>query len=190
MGKSHHIHHDFHEDFHLRESLDEEEHEEKKKGFWVIMMSIFLILLSLTFILPLERIGSIVESKKINSNYVIELDNDYKIFFLQNMYEKVRDTYLNSSTEMKMCLLGEKQGKTFVINDYYMPRIISSKYDSVTSEICDGKTLISLHSHPGEWCIFSAQDIKSYEQLKERNNQSFIGLICGVDSFNFHGYKE
>lgn len=188
MGKSHHIHHDFHHDFHLRESMDEEEYEEKKKGPLVIIVSIILILLMLTFLLPMERLGSIVESKKINSNYMIELDDDYKIFFLKNVYEKVRDEYLNSSTEIKMCLLGETNNKMFVITDYYMPRIISSTYDSVTSEVCNTETIISLHSHPGEWCIFSKTDINSYKKLRERNNQSFIGLICGVDSFNFHGY--
>lgn len=191
MSKHHHMHHDFHKDYHMVDPIDfdEEDHEEeKKKGPWMIIASILVILLVFTFLLPLERIGSRVESKKIDSNYMIELDNNKRIFFSSKVYEEVRDNYLNSKTEIKMCLLGNASQSNYFVTGYYLPRIISSQYDKVISESCNSKTLISLHSHPNFWCIFSAQDIRSYEQLKKSNPKAFIGLICDVDRFNFHGY--
>lgn len=193
MSKHKHLHHDYHHDYHLVEplhdlDLDDDEIEGKKKKPWVIFGSVIIILLMLSFLLPLERIGSIVESKKMSSNYLVELDGGKKILFESSVYEAVRDTYTSSKTEIKMCLSGSFSNNVYLIDSYYFPKIFASDYDSVTSEMCNNNTLISLHSHPGEWCIFSAQDIKSYKILNEINKNAFIGLICGVDTFNFHGY--
>ncbi|PLW80542.1 hypothetical protein C0585_02020 [Candidatus Woesearchaeota archaeon] len=179
-------HHDGH--YHFLEGLEEEDYKEKKIRFWIPIMGIILVLLAFTFLLPLDRIGSIVESKKIDSSYLIDLDNGKKILFDQEIYEVLRDNFISSNTEFKVCLKGEKTGSTYHVEDLYYPRIIEATYNHVTSEFCDRDTLISMHSHPSTFCIFSRQDIYSYTLLSKLNPDSFIGLICDIDRFNFYGY--
>lgn len=185
-----HNHHDSHYHFlqGIEEEYSEQEKDKKWKKYFIPVVAVVMIMLALSFLLPLERIGSIVESKKINENFVIELNNGKKIFFDENVYNQVRDSYLSSKTEIKICLLGNKVANSYIVDNFYYPKIYESKYDHVISEGCNNETIISLHSHPDTFCIFSAQDIKSYNQLVEYNPNAFIGLICDVDKFNFHGY--
>lgn len=177
------IHYNIAEDI----DIEKEIKEPKWKKPLIKITAIILILLTLSFLLPLGRIGSIVESKKIDENYIINL-KDSKIIFTKDIYENIKDRYTSSKTEIKVCLIGNKTNNDYIITDLYYPRIYRSTYDSVTSQSCNKKTLISLHSHPNTWCIFSNQDIESYKQLKKQNNKAFIGLICDIDKFNFHGY--
>ena len=169
-------HHDDH--YHFLEGIEEDEFIDKKKNkLWITIASVILILLKLSFLIPLERLVSILKSKKISSEYIIELKNDGKISFTEEVYFELRQKYINTNTEFKICLLGNKTGETYEVNSYYYPRIFNADYDSVTSEGCNSQTIISMHSHPNVWCIFSAQDIKTYNLMKERNSNAFIGLM-------------
>lgn len=172
-----------------KDLLREEYKPNRFRKLIIAIIGFMMVFLILSISLPLERIGSIIESKNINDDYTIDLEKGKKVIFTKEIYENLKKRYVLEENEFKVCLLGQKQKNNYIIKDYYVPKIISSTFVSVTSVSCNSSTIISMHSHPSMFCIFSRQDIKSYEKLKLTNPEIFIGLICNTDRFNFYGYE-
>ncbi|MBR9690944.1 hypothetical protein GOV08_04640 [Candidatus Woesearchaeota archaeon] len=183
MPKDHSI---IYEDF--DENNLEEDKPSKIKKRIIIFLSVFMIILMVSLSLPLSRLGSRAVSEKIESNYKIELKGGYEIYFEEETYKVIRQRFGLGTDEFKICLKGRVQEKTYFIFDYYFPEVAHSSFTNVVSKICDKDTLLSLHSHPSMFCIFSKADIASYEKLD--NPDAFIGLICDVDRFNFYGFDR
>jgi len=168
--------------------MEIEESKTKKfiKKTIIIIISIFLIFLVLTYLVPGYKILNIIEGKIISH----ELDNnlsitlkDKKIIFNPNTYNELLNIYNNNQIhEFKVCLLGTLNNNIYYLNKIEHPIIISQDIFSVTSTPCPKNTLVSLHSHPENQCIHSKQDIKSHKESKI----SLSAVMCSKKRFNFY----
>lgn len=128
------------------------------------------------------------ESTLINSNYTMTY-KDYTIKFTTEIYKNILAIHSSANgKEIKICLLGSIENKTYFVTALYIPEILSQTAVSVESQMCDQNTIISFHSHPVESCLFSQQDITSYEQFKAQNPDGMIGVMCTNTRFAF--YRE
>ncbi len=175
------------------EGLEEKDLEEPRKSrfgkFIVQFTALFLLLIVVVYYLPGDVIPILegrTESSKMSNNLAVDFDGG-KVIFDEAAYRDLKKLYLeNQEIEIKVCLKGNRQGSTYYVTDLDIPTSFSQSVFHVTSESCSSDTLIPLHTHPYKHCIFSEQDIKSYEQFIERNPESIGGLMCEIDRFNFY----
>lgn len=109
--------------------------------------------------------------------------------FVKETYTKetyTKETYNNDSNKKINSQLSNYTKKIYKVYGFYIPKIFSNDVFSVTSQICNNKTIIDLHTHPILHCIFSEQDIKSYNQLKRSNPDLIMVLMCDEKRFNFY----
>jgi|SRR3989344_2225620 len=179
----------------IEDKFNEEESKLHKaiKRIFIIIMALFLIMLILTYLVPGNNILSILEGRfvsvPIEEDFTANLDNGGKVVFSSSVYEELKQIYLKEQkNEFKVCLVGNKILDRYYITELRTPKTISQDVFSVYAEQCSKETLIPLHSHPFKHCIFSSQDIKSYELFKEINKDAIIGLMCEPARFNFYGY--
>jgi len=163
----------------------------KKKRFLVISISLFLITLILSYFLisyPIYPIlESLFESKTIDNNRII-LDNNTSLTFINNTYNILKNLYYeNQSVEFVSCLLGSKNGKEYKINYLIIPSIIDQSFNHVQFEKCPPDTLAIIHSHPFRRCIASEQDLVTLEELKERNHDILMVIMCEPGRFTIYG---
>ncbi len=180
----------------LRE-ISENEFEEKKpenkkiKRLLLVAASIFLVILIVTYIVP-GNIFYILEGRIVSeklTDFSVNLKNSGKVVFEKSAYEKLRWLYFSEQrNEFKACLLGKKEGKDYFVSDLYLPKTFGQGVSHVSAELCNKETIISLHTHPYKRCIFSEQDIKSYEAVRQVNPDAIIGLMCEADRFGFYGF--
>jgi len=180
--------------------IDEEKNEEEKqskvklflKKTYILLIALFLIFLLTINSGPGYHIISLLSGKVVsstlNEDYTFTLKNGKNVFFGKT-FEILRETYRNNKdNEFKVCLTGEVKDGNYYVENIYVPKIIEQTPLSVTSSFCNEQTIISLHSHPPFRCIFSEQDIKSYNIFKQRNSQAIIGLLCEEERITFYGY--
>lgn len=142
----------------------------------------------------LEFLKSRVVSYKINGN-IININNNQRIVFVndltnQDIYSELKQFYLtNQEKEFIVCLTGNKTNNDYYITGLYVPDIYQQTVYSVTSEQCNSETIIPMHSHPPNRCIFSDQDIESFNRFREKNPDAIFGVMCDVDRFGFYGLE-
>jgi proteasome lid subunit RPN8/RPN11 len=54
--------------------------------------------------------------------------------------------------------------------------------------MCNKETIIDLHTHPFLHCIFSNQDIDSYEKYRKYNPDAIMALMCEENRVSMYGY--
>ena len=98
--------------------------------------------------------------------------------------------FANQKTEFSVCLIGSFFKNTYYIQELYYPEIIQQAFDHVRFKSCPNNsiknTIIVLHTHPYKNCIFSEQDINSYEQNKQSYPDIMIALMCENNRFTFY----
>jgi len=185
----------------LKELSEEELQREEGEGriaklvkrLIIALIGVFLIFLMFSYLVPGSYTISILEgllvSSKLN-NYTAPFSGG-TVYFNEEVYGELKGIYFeNQRNEFKVCLGGEKQGDNYFINSIYVPRIIQQTYNSVTAEQCNSTTLIPLHKHPYRRCIFSSQDLRSYDAFKRINDEAIIGLMCEAERFTFYGSER
>ena len=164
------------------EDSEESEFQKSVKKVLRILIGLFLIFLMLSFVVPQEVLLSLALSKT-PENYVIDLGNK-EIVFEKAAYERLRDYYFTHQfSEFKLCLTGKIQDEKYIIDDLYSPKIFLATPVSVHSVSCSDGTLIDLHSHPFRNCLFSEQDVVSYNKL---GKETIGAVMCDIDRFNFY----
>ncbi len=158
----------------------------------LVLSGVFLVLLVISYFVP-GNIFYILEgrlvSERLNADFSINLKNGGRVVFEKPAYEKLKEFYFSEQkNEFKACLLGKKEGKDYFVFDLYLPKTFGQSVSHVSAELCSKDTIISLHTHPYKRCIFSEQDIKSYEAVRQVNPEAIIGLMCEADRFGFYGY--
>ena len=115
----------------------EKEFDQEDSKFWkiikkifVIVMALFLIILILTYLVPGNNLISIIEgrfvSAPINEDFTVSLDNGGKVIFENEVYEKLKIIYFEEQKhEFKVCLIGDKIGNSYFIDDLEKPKILS-----------------------------------------------------------------
>ncbi|MEM2131442.1 MAG: hypothetical protein QXR96_02880 [Candidatus Woesearchaeota archaeon] len=186
--------------------LEQEKIEESKlkkvlKKIYLILITFFIIFLLISNLFGFHILNIIfgkIISKNIDENYEIDLANKnlatIKIIFGKENYNALLQIFRqNQNAEIKMCLFGNinitdsiNKYKVYNVKGIYVPKIFNRDVFSVTSEICDKNTIIELHTHPILHCVFSNQDIESYNQIKKYNPNVIMGLMCDEKRFNFY----
>lgn len=115
---------------------------------------------------------------------ISETNNIYINEFVNE--NKDKENYNKDSNKKINSQLSNYTKKIYKVYGFYIPKIFSNDVFSVTSQICNNKTIIDLHTHPILHCIFSEQDIKSYNQLKMSNPDLIMVLMCDEKRFNFY----
>ncbi len=183
------------DDIKYSESTDLEQEEESKikkaiRRVFITTLALILLVMILTYFLGFEvypYLRGKAVSERINEDYEVLLKNGGRIIFNPDVYAQLKSLYLGQQQhEIKVCLEGEKRGDNYYINSLRVPEISSQSVVHVSAELCDKKTIIPLHSHPYKSCLFSEQDINSYEAVKRINPNAIIGLMCEIDGFSFY----
>ena len=94
----------------------------------------------------------------------------------------------NLEVETSMCLKGTK-GHNYFISEIYEPDIIEQSYNHVSFRPCSEDTIIVLHTHPYKRCIASKQDLKMLGDLRERNEDALIMIMCEPTRFAIYGHE-
>ncbi|MFH2020333.1 MAG: hypothetical protein ABIJ34_02900 [archaeon] len=181
------------------EEIEEELSEDSKfvrflKRTYILIIAVFMILLLLVNTNAGYHIISVASGKIVSSSfdeYTFELKNGNHVIFAPSAWDELSVMYeKNQKHEFKACLLGYKKDDSYFIEGIYIPVIYSQDVYSVTSQMCNNETIISLHSHPPLRCIFSEQDILSYNQFRAVSKDGMIGLMCEEKRLSFYGYNQ
>ena len=171
---------------------EESELQKKIKKIAKYIIGIFLIILMLSFLVPSDITGSLIEGKKIKNfqvDYRIELGDakNTTISFNPYVYETIKSIYLkNQLTEISFCLTGTVIGNRYVVDSFYTPKTIFQTPVSVSSVICSQETIITIHTHPFKNCLLSQQDIASYQNYKKINPKALMSVMCSTERFAFY----
>ena len=171
-----------------REENEPIEEDNKKLKYFKFLMSIFLLLLFLSYFLlsiPLyDLLSSFSESKIIEGNTIFF--SKFNVIFGENTYEQIKQYYTTDrSVEFVLCLAGKKE-KDYTITELYQPEMVEQIFNKVSFKPCPEETLIVLHSHPNNRCIASGKDISMLYNIKNINNNSAIMIMCDIDRFSLY----
>ena len=176
------------------QKFDEEIIEEEKpslvKKTFIIILSLFLIFLFITYLLTNSVVRNItfglIESEKI-INYEVKINKTNELIFTKESYDKLMNIFdTNQEVEFKVCLIGEIINGDYYIDDLKIPKTYSQKYNEVIAEPCDNNSLVDMHSHPLKHCLPSEQDLNNFNRFKERNENAIMAIMCQRDRFNFY----
>ena len=162
----------------------EEETEGQKRIKRVLrtVLGLLLITLFIIFLIPLEIPASFLEGKEIQNHELIV--GNITIVFEENSYEKLKQVYFeNQLTEIKFCLTGTISNNTYYIHSLYAPTTYFATPISVSSQGCNQETIISLHTHPLNNCLFSQQDILSHNSQKRSYPKMLSAVMCATNRF-------
>ncbi|PIN74650.1 hypothetical protein COV18_07200 [Candidatus Woesearchaeota archaeon CG10_big_fil_rev_8_21_14_0_10_37_12] len=147
-----------------------------------------LLVISLFFIILLgswslyATLNPLVSSEKVINNELIF--PEARIIFGNNTLAELRNEFLdNQHREIKACLFGSVHDGIYNVVNVEFPEIIRANVVHVVSVSCPDNVLIDLHSHPINECLASEQDVGVYNQLKQRNPQARMMIMCGVNRF-------
>lgn len=182
----------------LQEESIELKKEESKlfkflKRTYIVIIAFVLLTLLLVNTQTGYHLVSIISgnlvSSTLNEDYSFDLKQGGKVFFEESFWSQLSEYYKeNQKYEFKLCLVGYKEENTdnFYVTNIYKPYIYKQDVFSVTSTPCNSSTIVSLHSHPPLHCIFSEQDMRSYEQFKQINPDGIVALMCDKEKFTFY----
>lgn len=166
-----------------------EEVEEKPSIFrriFIIIILIFLLFLFLSYFFGNGIIIDFIISRTVSytpENFIVKAKN-ITVVFDKIILDRINELYKeNSGRELKICLKGWIN-ESYNINDFYIPKQ-RRFFNEVISEYCED-SIIDLHTHPNDHCIFSNVDILTYKKMKLSNENLAIGLTCNVNRFNFY----
>ncbi len=168
--------------------LEEIEEESKWKKISIMFIGLFLLFLITSYILasyPLFPIIASLSESHTAQNETISLDN-FSIIFTKNTYEELQDYYnRDQSVEMAACLKGEIR-KDYIITEIYQPEMTSQTYSHVSFKACSPDSIILLHSQPYRHCIASEQDLITLENVKQKNKDILMVIMCEPNRFSVY----
>ncbi len=161
------------------------------KKTYIILMALFLVMLILGNSFAGSHLVFLFSGKIASTtltNNTLSFQNK-TIYFEPAIIEALNQLYNdNPKTEIKLCLTGKRQGDSYFVTGMYTPVIFKKDVFSVTSQICNTRTVLDLHTHPYLHCIFSNQDMKSYQEYRKYNPDAIMALMCDIDRFSLYGY--
>ncbi|MDP2908175.1 MAG: hypothetical protein Q8N77_00030 [Nanoarchaeota archaeon] len=164
-----------------------EEKPSKWKKAITITLTIFMILLVLSYVWVSygidDIVASLMESKTLEENKIRINDTSYLIFE-KGTYSKLLEEYLkNQDKEFKACLAGEIKGD-YKVSSIVIPEMAEQSFSQVISKSCPEGTIAELHSQPYRKCIESEQDIKT-KKLTNKPERLMV-IMCEKYRFNFY----
>jgi proteasome lid subunit RPN8/RPN11 len=179
----------------------EELKQEESKMFKFLRRTYILILVFIIFSLLLVNThtgyhlmslfsGQLVSST-LKDDYSFDMKQKGTVYFDQFLWENLEQYYMeNQKYEFKLCLTGYKEENTtdYYVTGIYQPYIYEQDVFSVTAQLCNSSTIVSMHSHPPLRCVFSEQDMRAYEQFQKINPEGITALMCDKNRLTF--YKQ
>lgn len=177
----------------LEDALKDKDDNGRFSKLFRILVGIFVVFVIISVVITFLGGGRFIDflegrivSSTIDKDYNIILNDGSEIIIGKENYDGLRELFLeNQRYEFKVCLLGYKD-ENYIITGLYVPKIYSRTVFSVTSEFCNDETIVSMHSHPPDRCVFSSQDIISYNEFKNISPNAIIGLMCNTNRFTFY----
>ncbi len=171
----------------LLRPIELHELEEKgkfKKHVWKLV-SVLMIVLVLSYMLTGFTVMSIIagffDSAKIEGS---TLNGEYgEIIFNSNTNKILSTLYNENEKEFRACVIGDYVEGKYVLDKVVLPTIHFQDYDQVVSSPCPKETLLDMHSHPQQHCIFSEVDINGFNP---GNENTLLTVMCGDGRFIFH----
>lgn len=174
-----------HYDFEDIEDEEETESQRRIKKISKYVIGAMLILMMLSFVVPFDVIFSLLESDKVKDGQIQLTDN--RVLFKPEVLDELKEHYkANQMTEIKICLTGYIEEKDYKITGFYSPKTYFKTPISIRSDPCNDETIISMHTHPFRNCLFSYQDIVSYNYYKRINPKAMTAVMCDIDRFAFY----
>jgi proteasome lid subunit RPN8/RPN11 len=190
-----------HDLFHRHnEHIDEHWEEEHPIWTWtkrvlLLFVAVFLFYLMFTYMGIGPDVLKVFEgqaaSHEIGGNFTLFIDKETKVVFSEELYLSLFDMFVNNQGhEFKACLYGTLETLNsglviYSLNDVVIPEIYEQDVYHVVSAGCDSETLVSMHSHPYKKCLFSAQDVRSYQEFLEDAPHALMAIMCEEDRFAF-----
>ena len=170
------------------------EHALKRKLLNGLMMvlAVVMIVMVITYLFGeyefTDILKGIVASDTVSEDLTLTYQ-DYTVHFSPEAYDALQKLYMgNIQHEFAACLMGVYVNNTYAVTDIHVPDLFSQSVFEVVSGACNKQTIIRLHSHPYRRCVFSPQDIFSYQKIREHQGNIMLGLMCEPTRFSF--YRE
>ena len=165
-----------------------EKPDSKVKRLIITIMSIFLVVLMLSYIVVSYPISDIIrgqlESNPLQDNKIIL--QDFTIHLENKTYQQLRTIYhQEQKKEFSVCLLGKKEENKYFITSLYFPKQ-EGVFNQVHFEPCSSDTLIMLHSHPYKSCLASKTDLETLRKSQEKNQELLMVVMCEPDRFSVY----
>jgi len=182
-------------DDHLIKDFEDWEEERKGKPIFIKILSIFMLILVVGYLItnPITRniLFGLIESSSIeedsNNEYIVEIDSENKLFFMNNTYNNLIKIYdENPEKEFKVCLQGNVTNGDYFIHSIYEPTMSFQSHNKVIADPCPDNTLVSMHSHPFRHCLPSEQDLSNFKLFKKINPDALMAIMCERGRFNFY----
>lgn len=102
-----------------------------------------------------------------------------KVHYMPNVLNNLINIYDNRSREMPICLLGNKKGDTYIIDDIKIPVIYSANNvsTSFSPEICQNKKYLGMIHNHSDYCQPSEVDINRFIHDKKAKIET---IVCEV----------
>jgi proteasome lid subunit RPN8/RPN11 len=174
--------------------LIEEEIEEPKKSkvykLIIFLGGILMLLLMTSYLIIGSPLSNILEGQ-IESHPLqderIDLD-ELSIIFTGETSNILQSLYFNEQeVEFSVCLQGTKIENEYYITGLYSPTMLVQTFNHVQFEPCSDETLILLHTHPYKSCLASATDLRTLENMKLRNEDVLMVVMCEPARFSVYG---
>ncbi|PIN74198.1 hypothetical protein COV20_01125 [Candidatus Woesearchaeota archaeon CG10_big_fil_rev_8_21_14_0_10_45_16] len=168
----------------------EEERPSRWKKPLLFMLGMFMIFLTVSYIIVGYPISSIIEGQLESDalqNNVLNLDS-FSLIFINDTEKTLQSLYFSEQkVEFSVCLSGYLQDDDYYITSLYQPAMFEQAFDHVSFEPCSTESLIFLHTHPYKSCIASDTDINTLKKMKARNNDVLMVVMCEPDRFSVYG---
>jgi hypothetical protein len=175
----------------IEPELEEESKPSLIKRIVIGTISIFLILLIMSYLGVGSEIVHLLSGRlasyEIQEDHSINLKDGTNVFFDSNTYQELVSVWNeNRLAEFKVCLSGIRNNNNYYISSITYPIIFEQSVFSVTAELCPEDTLIPLHSHPDNRCLYSRQDSRSHKAFAKINPNSISSVMCSSTRFGFY----
>ncbi|MBT6505565.1 hypothetical protein HOK68_02195, partial [Candidatus Woesearchaeota archaeon] len=149
---------------------------------------LLIIIIIFSFVLSpnisLKFASNILSGNLKNNTFTV--NSTLKIILSENIKKELIQSYKqNKPYEIKLCLIGQIINGDYIINKIFHPKIIEQSVVHVISQGCPETTLIDIHSHPFDNCLFSNTDFNTYKRAKKTNEKLLMGVMCSENKFLF-----
>jgi proteasome lid subunit RPN8/RPN11 len=168
------------EDYEDLETYDEEPSRFRKP--LLVLIGLFLLALILSYFFLSDAIFGVISSETLEGDTLYM--SNYTVIFESAPLELLQKEYVkNEHREIKACLYGGVEGRTYTVEETVLPEIMDSSVIHIKTAGCAGDPIITLHSHPVNKCLASEQDIENYKSRKGGNPDLLLMVMCGKDRF-------
>ncbi len=153
-----------------------------------VFVSIFLIFLVLTFLVPgnvLDIFRGQLDSYRMDAHLDVHTDFG-TVTFTEEVYGSLRGMYFaDEVNEFAVCLGGALDGDTYYLDSLFVPEMLEQSVFHVRFKRCPQGTLVVLHRHPYNRCLASHQDLLSFREFQATNPDAIAVVMCREDRFAF-----